>query len=61
MTAHRPRRIRIRVVRRDPPDLKKLSRALIALAQAQAEKEAEEQHHRDKKPPKKRSGGKGRS
>lgn len=38
------RRIVVRGVRRDPPDLHKLSRALIALAQAQAEKEAERQH-----------------
>ena len=35
------RRIRIRGVRRDPPDLKKLSRALIALALAQAQAEAD--------------------
>lgn len=40
------RRIRVRSVRRDPPDLQKLSRALIeiALAQAQAEADAEAQH-----------------
>ncbi len=31
------RRLRIRAVRRNPPDLKKLSQALIELAQAQAE------------------------
>ncbi len=37
------RRISIRAVRRDPPDLKKLSRALIALAMAQAQAEAEAQ------------------
>lgn len=37
------RRIRIRGVRRDPPDIKKLSRALIALAMAQAQAEAEAQ------------------
>jgi hypothetical protein len=35
------RQIRIRSVRRDPPDLHKLSRALIALALEQAEAEAE--------------------
>ncbi len=41
--AGRPeRRIRVRAVRRDPPDLKKLSQALIALAMAQAEKEAQQ-------------------
>jgi hypothetical protein len=37
------RRIRIRAVRRDPPDIKKLSRALIALALAQAQAEVEAQ------------------
>jgi len=34
------RRLRIRAVRRNPPDLKKLSQALIELAQAQAEADA---------------------
>ena len=34
------RRISIRSVRKDPPDFKKLGRALIALAMAQAEAEA---------------------
>ncbi len=44
------RRIRVRAVRRDPPDLKKLSRALIALAMAQAQAEAEAQaEHETKK------------
>jgi hypothetical protein len=40
------RRIRIRAVRRDPPDVKKLGKALLALAlvQAQAEAEAQAQH-----------------
>jgi len=38
------RRISIRAVRRDPPDLKKLSQALIALAIAQAEAEAQAEH-----------------
>ncbi len=46
------RRVRVRAVRRDPPDLKKLSRALIALAlaQAQAEVDAQAEHEakRDK-------------
>jgi hypothetical protein len=37
----RERRISVRVVRRDPPDLRKLSRALIALAMAQAEADAQ--------------------
>ena len=40
------RRISVRAIRRDPPDLKKLSQALIALALAQAEKEAQEQAER---------------
>lgn len=40
------REIRVRAVRRDPPDLRKLSRALIelALAQAQAEADAQAEH-----------------
>jgi hypothetical protein len=37
------RRIRVRAIRRDPPDIKKLSRALIALAMAQAQTEADAQ------------------
>ena len=37
----RGRRITIRSVRRDPPDVRKLSRALIALAYAQAKAEAD--------------------
>ena len=36
----RQRHISVRGVRRDPPDLKKLSRALIALAMEQAAAEA---------------------
>ena len=35
------RRITVRGVRRDPVDLRKLSRAVIALAQAQAEADAQ--------------------
>lgn len=42
------RRIRVRAVRRDPPDLKKLSRALIALAMAQAQAEADAQADHDR-------------
>lgn len=38
-----PRRIRVRGVRRESPDLHKLARVLISLAEAQAEKEAQEQ------------------
>ena len=33
--------IRVRGIRKDPPDLRRLARALIALAEAQAETEAE--------------------
>ncbi len=36
----RERHISVRAVRRNPPDLRKLSRALIALAMAQAAAEA---------------------
>lgn len=39
----RQRHISVRAVRRDPPDLRKLSRALIALAMAQAEAEQKAQ------------------
>lgn len=35
------RKVTIRTVRREPPDLRKLSRALIALAIAQSEADAE--------------------
>jgi hypothetical protein len=44
------RRIRVCAVRRERPDLAKLGRALIDLARAQAEAEAE-QTHRSKLPP----------
>lgn len=50
------RRITIRSVRRDPPDVRKLSRALIALAyaQAKAEADAEVEHKADAQKPRKR-------
>lgn len=50
--APRGRHIRVRAVRRDPPDLRKLSRALIALAlqQAQAEADAQRAHEASRKP-----------
>ncbi len=38
---HDDSHIRVRGVRKDPPDLRRLARALIALAEAQAESEAE--------------------
>ena len=47
MTNNNRRRVSIRSVRRDPPDLRKLGRALIALAVAQAEAEAEAEHTKD--------------
>jgi len=48
MSDKRGKCIVARAVRRDPPDLKKLSRALIALAleQAQAEADAQAEHER---------------
>jgi len=39
----RQRNISVRAVRRDPPDLRKLSRALIELAMAEAAAEADDQ------------------
>jgi len=43
-TFHRgERRIRVRGIPRDKPDLRRLARALIELAQAQAEADAERQ------------------
>jgi hypothetical protein len=39
----RDRHISVRAVRRDPPDLRKLSRAIVAIAIAQAEAEAQAQ------------------
>lgn len=38
------RRFRVRGERRDPPDMRKLGKALISLAQAEAEKEAQAEH-----------------
>lgn len=40
----RLRRIVVEGVQREQPDLRKLSRAVIALAQAEAEREAQAQH-----------------
>lgn len=50
------RRITIRSVRRDPPDVRKLSRALIELAyaQAKAEADAEVEHKSSVQKPRKR-------
>ena len=53
---HGERKIRVRAIRKDPPDLRKLARALIALVEAEAEAEAEEQA-RKKRAVKHRSNG----
>ena len=42
------RRIRVRGIRRDPPDLRRLARALIELAQAQAEADAQRDRERER-------------
>lgn len=42
------RRIRVRGIRRTEPDIAKLGAAVIALAQAQADKEARVDHERRK-------------
>ncbi|MGW0821945.1 hypothetical protein [Streptomyces sp. NPDC002845] len=41
----RERRLMVRGIRRDPPDMQKLGRALLSLAQAEAERAAQEQHN----------------
>lgn len=44
-TSHRQERtFTVRSIRRDPVDMRKLSKALISLARAEAEREAEAQH-----------------
>jgi hypothetical protein len=40
---NKEREVRIRAIKRDKPDLKRLGRALISLAEAELEKEAQEQ------------------
>jgi hypothetical protein len=57
------RRISIRSVRKNPPDLPKLGRALIALAMAQAEAEAQAQDlsSKEAKPDTAKSGAKDKS
>jgi len=48
---HGERKIRVRAIRKDPPDLRRLARALIALVEAEAEAEFEEQARKaDAKP-----------
>jgi hypothetical protein len=52
-TSHREeRRFTVRGIRRDPPDIRKLSRALIGLAMAEAEREAQAEQAARKKNPK---------
>lgn len=43
---HGERRLRVRGIRQDPTDLRRLARALIDLGQAQAEAEAEAEHQK---------------
>lgn len=45
---NRERRIRVRGIRREQPDIGKLARAIVALAQAQIEAEAAAAHERTK-------------
>ena len=42
-------RLRIRAVRREKPDMKRLSHALIALAEAELEREAQVEHRKKNK------------
>ncbi|MGY2745547.1 hypothetical protein [Arthrobacter sp. UYCu723] len=44
------RHILVYGVQRDKPDLRKLSRAVIAMAQAEAEREAQRQHETNQRP-----------
>ena len=48
-TYHHDRRMRVRGVRRDPVDTRKLARALIAFAQAEAEASAQLVHEQQKR------------
>lgn len=45
---HQERRIRVRGIQRKQVDVKKLGKAVIALAVAQAEKEAQAEHRQAK-------------
>ncbi|MDQ1039915.1 hypothetical protein QFZ75_006331 [Streptomyces sp. V3I8] len=50
-TRQEERRLTVRGVRRDPPDIQKISKALISLAMAEAERDAmAEQEHREAGP-----------
>ena len=44
------RHILVYGVQRDKPDLRKLSRAVIAMAQAEAERDAQRQHETNRRP-----------
>jgi len=46
---HGERRIRVRAIRREQPDLRRLARALIDIARAQAEAEAQIEHEQRSK------------
>jgi len=50
MSKNNKRKVTIRTVRREPPDLRKLSRALIALAIAQSEADAQADAEHDTTP-----------
>ena len=47
---HQDRHLKIRSVRKDPPDLRKIASALIALAMAQNEADAQAAHGTKEKP-----------
>jgi hypothetical protein len=42
--ARQERRFRVRGIRRDPPDVRKLGKALLSLARAEAEQRAQAEH-----------------
>ncbi len=44
------RHIRIRGVKKNPPDVRRIAKALIELARAEAEQKAEAEHRRSQKP-----------
>ena len=48
---HGERRIRVRGVQKEPPDLRRLARALIELAQLEAEAEAEAERRKSRDRP----------
>lgn len=50
---HGSRRIRVRGIKRDPTDMRRLARALIELAQAEMEAEAQAEHEQRSAPPSK--------